>query len=104
MGGGTLNLSGNAVMRPGNIELGMPIDNTSLPGSGVLNVSGNAVLNVTSEIGVGRGGGTGLVTIGNNASVTAGFTIDIGDSNNNSGSPNAISGPPAARSSRPAAR
>jgi fibronectin-binding autotransporter adhesin len=89
MGSGTLNLGGNAVMSVGqNISIGMPIDNTSLPGSGVLNVSGNAVLNVTGEIGVGRGGGSGLMTIANNASVTAGSTIDIGDSNNNSVNPN----------------
>ena len=84
MGGGTLNLSGNAVMSSGNVELGMPVDNTSLPGSGVLNVTGNAVLNVQSEIGVGRGGGTGVMSIANSASVTASFNIDIGDSNNNS--------------------
>ncbi len=89
MGGGTLNLSGNAVMNAaGNVELGMPVDNTNLPGSGVVNVTGNAVLAVSGEMGIGRGGGTGAVTIANNASVTVAFTIDIGDSNNNSVSPN----------------
>jgi fibronectin-binding autotransporter adhesin len=91
LGSGTLNLSNNAVMNvTQNVSMGMPIDNTqpATPASGFLSVTGNAVLSVSGELGVGRGGGSGVVTIGNNASVTVGSTIDIGDSNNNSVSPN----------------
>jgi autotransporter-associated beta strand protein len=87
-GSGTMNISGGAHLNVAeDLTLGLPIDYTALPGNGKLTMSGNAALTVGGGFYPGNGGGTGIVSVGENASIqiTGSGELDIGDSTGGAG-------------------